>query len=156
MSASGRCALGGAGAIGPADSKRARTALQRTAVFMPESIRAVESRGHRGAPFRLTIRRLFILVLLVLLITGVPAVAEFYTDWLWFQELGFEKVFVRALAAQSLVATSTGVAVFALLAMNLLVALRSLRPRPFMIATPQGPQTVMMDPARVKPLALAA
>jgi uncharacterized membrane protein (UPF0182 family) len=104
----------------------------------------------------LTIRRLPFLVLLILLITGIPATAEFYTDWLWFHEVGFEKVFVRSLAAQSLVATSTGLAVFALLAMNLLVALRSLRPRPFMIATPQGPQTVMMDPTRVRPLALAA
>jgi uncharacterized protein len=104
----------------------------------------------------LTIRRLPIVVLLVLLVTGVPATAEFYTDWLWFQEVGYEKVFLRSLAAQSLVGTTTGIVVFALLALNLLTALRSLRPRPFMIATPQGPQTVMMDPSRIRPLALAA
>ena len=103
----------------------------------------------------MTIRRLPLLILAIALFAGVPAAAEFYTDWLWFQEVGYEKVFIRSLTAQSLVATSTGVIVFALLAMNLLVALRSLRPRPFMIATPQGPQTVMMDPASIRPLALA-
>ena len=101
-------------------------------------------------------RRLPFFALLLLLVMGVPATAEFYTDWLWFQEVGYESVFVRSLAAQSLVATLTGLVVFVLLAANLLVALRSLRPRPFMIATPQGPQTVMMDPASIRPLALAA
>ena len=104
----------------------------------------------------MTIRRLPIVVFFVLLITGVPATAEFYTDWLWFQEVGYEKVFLRSLAAQSLVGTTTGIVVFALLALNLLTALRTLRPRPFMIATPQGPQTMMMDPSSIRPLALAA
>ena len=104
----------------------------------------------------MTIRRLPLLILAIALFAGVPAAAEFYTDWLWFQEVGYEKVFIRSLAAQSLVATSTGAIVFALLAMNMLIALRSLRPRPFMIATPQGPQTMMMDPASIRPLALAA
>src|SRR5918994_336190 len=96
-----------------------------------------------------------VLILIVLLVTGIPAIAEFYTDWLWFQEVGYEQVFLRSLAARSLVTTITGAVVFALLAMNLLVALRTLRPRPFMIATPQGPQTVMMDPSSIRPLALA-
>ena len=103
----------------------------------------------------MTIRRLPLLILAIALFAGVPAFAEFYTDWLWFQEVGYENVFLRSLVAQSIVSTATGVLVFALLAMNLLIALRSLRPRPFMIATPQGPQTVMMDPASIRPLALA-
>ena len=100
-------------------------------------------------------RRLPILIALVVLFTGIPATADFYTDWLWFQEVGYEKVFLRTLAARSLVSSGTGVAVFVLLAGNLLLALRSLRPRPFMIATPQGPQAVMVDPATVRPVALA-
>ena len=102
----------------------------------------------------MTVRRIPILVVLVLLITGIPAVAEFYTDWLWFKELGYEQVFLRSLTAQTGVTVVTGVVVFALLAGNLLLALRSLRPRPFMIATPQGPQTIMMDPSSIRPLAL--
>ncbi len=72
---------------------------------MPESIRAVESRlTSMRRPYPTPF------VLLVLLITGIPATAEFYTDWLWFQEVGFEKVFVRSLAAQSLVGTINGCA----------------------------------------------
>ena len=102
----------------------------------------------------MTIRRLPLLLVLVLLVTGIPATAEFYTDWLWFQELGFEQVFVRSLTAQSLVTVISGVVVFVLLAGNLILALRALRPRPFMIATPQGPQTILMDPAGIRPLAL--
>ena len=102
----------------------------------------------------MTMRRLPVLVVLVFLITGIPAAAEFYTDWLWFKELGYEQVFLRSLTAQSIVTVVSGVLVFALLAGNLLLALRSLRPRPFMIATPQGPQTIMMDPSTIRPLAL--
>ena len=102
----------------------------------------------------MTIRRIPVLVALVLLITGVPALAEFYTDWLWFKEVGYERVFLRSLTAQTLVTVISGLVIFFLLAGNLLVALRSLRPRPFMVATPQGPQTIMMDPSSVRPLAL--
>jgi len=102
----------------------------------------------------MTMRRIPVLVVLVFLITGIPATAEFYTDWLWFKELGYEQVFLRSLTAKSIVTVVSGVIVFALLAGNLLLALRSLRPRPFMIATPQGPQTIMMDPSTIRPLAM--
>src|SRR5688500_17003436 len=34
--------------------------------------------------------------------------------------------------------------------------MKALQPRPFMIATPQGPQTIMVDPASLRPLALLA
>lgn len=91
---------------------------------------------------------------LVVLVTAVPAAATFYTDWLWFKELGYEQVFLRSLSAQTFVAAGTGVVVFALLAGNLMLALRALRPRPFVIATAQGPQTIMMDPSRIRPVAL--
>ena len=72
----------------------------------------------------MTIRRLPVLLALVLLVTGVPAIAEFYTDWLWFKELGYEQVFLRSLSAQTLVTVIAGLVVFALLAGNLLLALR--------------------------------
>ncbi|MEX2661826.1 MAG: UPF0182 family protein [Vicinamibacterales bacterium] len=97
-----------------------------------------------------------ILLLLVLAVTAVPAFAEFYTDWLWFQEVGYEHVFLRSLTVRAIVATLAGLAAFALLAGNLLVAMRALRPRPFMVATPQGPQTITVDPKSLKPLVLLA
>lgn len=94
----------------------------------------------------MSLRRLPVLLVLFALATGVPAAATFYTDWLWFKELGYEQVFLRSLSAQTLVTGISGFVVFALLAGNLTLALRSLRARPFLIATPQGPQTIMMNP----------
>jgi uncharacterized membrane protein (UPF0182 family) len=104
----------------------------------------------------MTIRKFPVLLTLVVLVTGVPSVATFYTDWLWFKELGYEAVFLRSLSAQTLVATVSGLVVFALLAGNLRLALRALRPRPFVISTQHGPQTIMMNPARIRPLAMGA
>jgi uncharacterized membrane protein (UPF0182 family) len=93
---------------------------------------------------------------LLLLGTGVPTAAKFYTDWLWFTELGYEAVFLRALSAQATVGIVSGAVAFALLAGNLLIALRALRPRPFRVTTPNGPQIVMMDPSGIRPIALGA
>ena len=95
-----------------------------------------------------------ILAAVILLGTIVPAAAKFYTDWLWFTELNFEAVFLRSLSAQATVAIVSGVVAFALLGGNVLLALRALRPRPFRVSTPNGPQVVMMDPAGIRPLAL--
>ena len=100
--------------------------------------------------------RVPVFVVLLLLMTALPATAVFYTDWLWFQEVGYEQVFLRSLAARSVVTSVTAIFVFALLAGNLLLALRVLRPRQFVIATAVGPQTVTVDPANVKPLAIMA
>ena len=97
-----------------------------------------------------------LILALVLLLFAVPTTAEFYTDWLWFKEVGYEQVFLRSLTAQSLVTTGVGLVAFLLLAGNLILAMKALRPRPFMIATPQGPQTITIDPANLRPLALLA
>jgi uncharacterized protein len=95
-----------------------------------------------------------IVIALVLLGTVVPAAAKFYTDWLWFDELGYESVFLRSLSAQATVGIASGAVAFALLAGNLLLALRTLKPRPFRVSTPNGPQVVMVDPGRFRPVAL--
>ena len=92
------------------------------------------------------------LILLLLAFTAVPAAAVFYTDWLWFQEVGYEQVFIRSLTARTVVTLGTAVAIFAILAVNLLTAFRRLRPREFVIATAVGPQTVLVDPATIRPL----
>jgi uncharacterized membrane protein (UPF0182 family) len=104
----------------------------------------------------MTLRKFPIVLGLFLLITGVPSAAKFYTDWLWFREIGHEAVFVRSLSAQTAVAVIAGLAVFALLAGNLTLALRALGTRPIVVNTQHGPQTIMMNPARLRPLAMAA
>src|SRR5688500_389848 len=104
----------------------------------------------------MSIRRLPLLLLLILLSTAIPALAELYTDWLWFRELGFESVFLKSLTAGSLVSVVTGLIAVALIGGNALIALRGLRPRPFMIATPQGTPAITVDPRPIRRFAMIA
>jgi hypothetical protein len=97
-----------------------------------------------------------LIVVALVAFAGIPAFAEFYTDWLWFQEVGFERVFVRSLTVRAVVTALTGVIAFAILAANLVLAARRLRPRRIMIVSQEGPQAVVIDPARIRPLALLA
>lgn len=97
-----------------------------------------------------------ILIFLVILVMAVPAAAEFYTDWLWFIEVGYEQVFLRSLTVEVMVTAGVGLLALALIGGNALLAMRSLRPRPFLVATPQGPQTITIDPATLRPLVLLA
>jgi uncharacterized membrane protein (UPF0182 family) len=95
-----------------------------------------------------------LLLFLLLLVAGVPAAADFYTDWLWFHELGYPQVFIRSLTVRSIVTAAAGLLAFAMLGGSVTAAMRTLRPRPFMVATPQGPQTITVDPASIRPLVL--
>src|SRR5688572_15802151 len=97
-------------------------------------------------------RKLPLLLVVVALAMAIPSFAEFYTDWLWFTEVGFEQVFLRSLSAQATVGTLTGLAAFVLFFVNLRVALHAMRPREIMIATAQGPQVIAINPRRLKPL----
>src|SRR5918992_2851906 len=97
-------------------------------------------------------RRLPLILVAALVLLGLPAFAEFYTDWLWFREIGYEQVFVRSLTAQFTIAAIVGLAVFAWLASNLAIALRALRPWQFTVVTPEGPRPILMDPTRFRPI----
>jgi uncharacterized membrane protein (UPF0182 family) len=97
-----------------------------------------------------------LLVAIIVAFAAIPAFAEFYTDWLWFQEVGFERVFLRSITVRAVVTALTGVIAFAILATNLVLAGRRLRPRRIMIVSQEGPQAVVIDPARIRPLALLA
>ena len=101
-------------------------------------------------------RRLSFVFIALLVVLGLPAVAEFYTDWLWFQEVGYEQVFIRSLTARSIITLVVGLVAFAFLAGNLAVAFRSLRPWQFTVVTPEGPRPLTMDPTRFRPLVMLA
>src|SRR5262245_60509154 len=96
------------------------------------------------------LRRLPILLVLLLVATGIPATAEFYTDWLWFQEVGYLPVFVRQLSARGTIGIATGGIVLAFVWLNLRLALRSLRRREFTISTPDGPRVISVDSGRIR------
>src|SRR5437667_1102959 len=67
--------------------------------------------------------------LLLLLSNLVPLVAE----WLWFQALGYERVFTTRLVAEALLGVGIGGLVFAFLYVNLRIAQRGLVPNPLVV-----------------------
>jgi hypothetical protein len=101
-------------------------------------------------------RRLPILLLAAAVLLGLPAFAEFYTEWLWFREVGYEQVFVRSLTARSTITAIVTLVAFGWLAANLVVALRALRPWHFTVVTHEGPRPITMDPTRFRPLVMLA
>ena len=100
-------------------------------------------------------RRIPILLALVFLATSIPATAEFYTDWLWYQEVGYQQVFVRTLSARGTIGLVTGGIVLLFLWLNLRLALRSLRRREFTISTPDGPRVISVDSGRIRSVMFA-
>ena len=82
--------------------------------------------GGRPAPGPRT-RRIVVGVaaLAFLALVGVPWLASFATDWLWFREIHFESVFLTSLVARALLFVGLGAFAFAFLYANL----RWARPR---------------------------
>src|SRR3972149_9036603 len=75
----------------------------------------------------MTLRGLPGLIIIVgLLLFGIPSTTVYYTDWLWFQELGYQGVFLRTLNAQALVFTVTFLTAFLFLFLNLKIARKAL------------------------------
>jgi hypothetical protein len=94
------------------------------------------------------------LVLALLLLAGLPFLARFYIDWLWFGEVGYQSIFLRTLVAKATLGTLVFVASFLVLAVNLRLAFATLRRREFEILTPEGPRVISVDAGRLRPLAL--
>ena len=65
-----------------------------------------------------------LLIVAAFLLFIVPTAVGFYTDWLWFSEIGYEGVFLRSLNAQDLVFALTFGLVFLFLYANLRFARR--------------------------------
>src|SRR4051794_39608860 len=63
-----------------------------------------------------------LLVFLFMLV--VPTVAMRLTDWLWYREIGFERVFLTKIVGQWTLGLTSGLFAFALLYGNALFALR--------------------------------
>ncbi len=76
--------------------------------------------------------------LLLLLFNLVPLVAE----WLWFQALGYERVFTTRLVAEALLGVAVGGLVFAFLYFNLRIAQRGLVPNPLVVQFSAGAAAV--------------
>ena len=94
-------------------------------------------------PRRSTGPRLWIIVLavaLLILMTSARGLALFYTDFLWFKEVGFDDTWRSLLAAKAVPALVFGVLFFALMLANLVIADR-LAPK----RRPMGPEDEIVE-----------
>jgi len=100
-------------------------------------------------------RRLPGLILaVVLLLFIVPSSVEYYTDWLWFRELGYEGVFLRTLNAQFAVFAATFVAAFLILFVNLRIARASITRPHVMLGTGADGRAIAVQTGPLARLAL--
>lgn len=79
------------------------------------------------------------------LLLAVPSAAVFYTDWLWFQELGYEGVFIRTLNAKGLLFTATFGVTLVFLAVNLRLARRALSRPSFMLGRTDDGRPIVVE-----------
>ena len=66
---------------------------------------------------------------LLALLIALPQSLSFYIDWLWFQDLGFEKIFTTRLNAQLISALAGGLAAFLFAYVNLWIVVTATRGR---------------------------
>jgi uncharacterized membrane protein (UPF0182 family) len=83
-----------------------------------------------------------LLVVAVLMFLVLPGAVKFYTDWLWFQEVGFQSVFMRDLTGRSMVWIVVFGLTYLVLFGNLRIALGSLQ-QPYLLF---GPTTAQIRP----------
>ncbi|HYO61924.1 MAG TPA: UPF0182 family protein, partial [Actinomycetota bacterium] len=76
-------------------------------------------------PARRQRRRAILLVAVVVLLFAASSIARFYTDVLWFQEVGFESVLWKSIATQALVGAVVAILVGAIVWVNLFLAGRA-------------------------------
>ncbi len=89
-------------------------------------------------------RRLGLVVLLVLfaLFLFFSNLVPLAADWLWFQALGYERVFTTRLVAALVLGVAVGGVVFAFLSVNLRLAQRGLVPNPLLVQVGTGAPAV--------------
>ena len=86
-------------------------------------------------------RLVFVLIALLLLI-ALPSFAEIYTEWLWFGEVGYQSVFLTSLTTRGLVGVGVFAIAFAVLFLNLRLAVRG----------PNRPYTVFPGGGDIQPI----
>jgi uncharacterized membrane protein (UPF0182 family) len=100
--------------------------------------------------------RFWIPLLAAFLLVGVPALVEFYTDWLWFGETGYRQVFLRSLSTKAALGGAVWTLVFGFLYLNTRWVLRGLGRQEFTIPTAEGPRTIVAEPGSLKLVVYAA
>ena len=89
-------------------------------------------------------KRLVFALLAILALITLPSLAEIYTEWLWFGEVGFQPVFLKSLATKGLLGVVTFVVAFVVLFANLRLSVRG----------PDQPYTVFPGGGDIQPIVL--
>ena len=84
----------------------------------------------------------------------VPSAVTFYTDWLWFRELGYSSVFLRRINAQAIVFGVAFAAVFLFLFLNLRLARGTLDRPHIVLGTGSDGQPIAVEGRQIAGLAL--
>ncbi|MCC7185284.1 MAG: UPF0182 family protein [Acidobacteria bacterium] len=86
-----------------------------------------------------------LILIAAVLLLAVPSAAVFYTDWLWFQELGYQGVFLRTYNAKLLVFVATFTVAFLFLFTNLRLARRALTRPQFILGTTEDGRPIVVE-----------
>jgi uncharacterized membrane protein (UPF0182 family) len=100
--------------------------------------------------------RYIVLTFLVLLFLSGPSLLRFYTDWLWFGEVGYQHVFLTMLRSQGTLFIITFVLATAWLATNLNMSLRAIGNVRPVFTTREGIQLTLPGGSQLRSLALGA
>src|SRR5512147_2920211 len=93
---------------------------------------------------------------IVLLALAMPQIVRYYTDWLWFGEVGFQQVFSTILRSQSLLFAGAVLISVAWFAVNVRIAVATMGDRRPTLVTRDGLEVQLPGREQVQRLALAA
>jgi uncharacterized membrane protein (UPF0182 family) len=99
--------------------------------------------------------RFIVIVVLALLFLGGPSLVRFYTDWLWFGEVGYQQVFLTIVRSEASLFTITFVVAVLWLVVNLRLALRSMREGRPIFTTQQGIEVALPGRQQLRTIASA-
>src|ERR1051325_1631752 len=85
----------------------------------------------------------FAIVVFLLLFVATPSLIAFYTDWLWFGEVGYQSVYGTILKTEALLFTIVFAVTALWIDLNLRVALRSVRESRPLFITRQGVEVAL-------------
>src|SRR5688500_11863862 len=100
--------------------------------------------------------RVIVIALFALIFFAGPSLVRFYTDWLWFGEVGYQSVFATMLRSQGTLFTISFVAAFAWLAFNVRTAVGSIRDLRPVFITREGLEVTLPSRGQLQMLATAA
>ena len=100
--------------------------------------------------------RLLALAVFALLFLGAPSAVRFYTDWLWFGEVGYVQIFSTMLRGQSTMFTTAFALTFIWMAVNLRAALQAIGDARPVFTTREGLEITLPGRRQLQSLAMGA